>query len=653
MKFHKIDMVGPYYIQEESTKPSHGSSDDRRFIKVDDTQKLYYATDEKWVELSTRTDIVGEDLGVHLREFEENLYGLDFLAIDDFSDRENGLIDDLNSNGSYDEDSFDRDFYDLDYNEYMQTVNMFYQGLSLGCVGQSRILMTVKSSGFDATITADNSNWDSVKWCPASVYSKSKDICGNSGPYETAWWFTEGVGSTAYDNNRLGRDLVISTESIWSSAGGPFGHACLSPSGSSDYISSSTASLVGSAGALYLNGEEKLHVSVLLKTTDCTSKTIFEKEECIKISFNAVDQVVVGIWDGSSYDEFNTTTTWTDGRWKRLDVSIDLSQSLADRCYIYFDGSVQSKSNPVSTSSSFTDSGGEFVIANNVAKTAGCVGDISDFFISIGDNFTSEEINNRMMKLASSYIIDFEDDGTDLRYKVTSTSDITEIYCFSVESAVGNSFNTEYSNYWHESYVGTDLTGYTQITPSHPFIANTKRLMVFVNGVYQRSGIDDDYYINDGVIIFNSSLNPTDTLDLFYYGGYQIWKEAETVSYNHPTNQLSSTNVQDVIDEIYSDYLEEFDTTVSVVTTAGNFESNKRYIVDTSSGSYTVNLPSSPDEGTFVEISPGSDFTVNNLTVGRNGEKIVGSSTDLIINLNKGVKLRYYNSTYGWGLIGG
>jgi len=42
----------------------------------------------------------------------------------------------------------------------------------------------------------------------------------------------------------------------------------------------------------------------------------------------------------------------------------------------------------------------------------------------------------------------------------------------------------------------------------------------------------------------------------------------------------------------------------------------------------------------------------NNITVARNGHNIQGSSSDLIININRaGIGLVYYNSAQGWVLI--
>ena len=79
--------------------------------------------------------------------------------------------------------------------------------------------------------------------------------------------------------------------------------------------------------------------------------------------------------------------------------------------------------------------------------------------------------------------------------------------------------------------------------------------------------------------------------------------------------------------------------------TAGN-----GYFCDTSSAAFTVTLPASPslgDEVTLVDYA--GTFDSNNLTVGRNSEKIQGTAADLTVAVeNAGLTLVYSGSTYGW-----
>jgi len=71
-------------------------------------------------------------------------------------------------------------------------------------------------------------------------------------------------------------------------------------------------------------------------------------------------------------------------------------------------------------------------------------------------------------------------------------------------------------------------------------------------------------------------------------------------------------------------------------------------LADTSSSSFTVTLPASPSVGDTVFVSDYSgSFSLNNLTIGRNGSTIGGSAADLVVsNANVEVFLYYHNSTW-------
>jgi len=76
-------------------------------------------------------------------------------------------------------------------------------------------------------------------------------------------------------------------------------------------------------------------------------------------------------------------------------------------------------------------------------------------------------------------------------------------------------------------------------------------------------------------------------------------------------------------------------------------------MVDTSSSALTITLPASPTIGDFVRIM---DYTgnaaTNNITVGRNSEKIQGASADLTIQTGRAsIGLVYSNTAQGWLLI--
>ena len=79
---------------------------------------------------------------------------------------------------------------------------------------------------------------------------------------------------------------------------------------------------------------------------------------------------------------------------------------------------------------------------------------------------------------------------------------------------------------------------------------------------------------------------------------------------------------------------------------------NDRLFVDTSGGVVTVTLPASPTVGDNVRIMDlASSFATNNLTIGRNGESIVGDAADLTVDTDDSAfQLIYTGSTYGWKL---
>ena len=88
-------------------------------------------------------------------------------------------------------------------------------------------------------------------------------------------------------------------------------------------------------------------------------------------------------------------------------------------------------------------------------------------------------------------------------------------------------------------------------------------------------------------------------------------------------------------------------TDSSVTAVAGD-----KLFIDTSAAK-TITLPSSASLGDEIRIidATGSAAT-NNITVARNGHKIIGADSDLTININRaGLGLVYYNTTQGWILI--
>jgi len=76
-------------------------------------------------------------------------------------------------------------------------------------------------------------------------------------------------------------------------------------------------------------------------------------------------------------------------------------------------------------------------------------------------------------------------------------------------------------------------------------------------------------------------------------------------------------------------------------------------LVDTSSLAITVNLPGSPTLGDRVRIIDGAGNASSfNITVGRNGEVIMGIAADFVINVdNAGGEFVYMNVANGWRVV--
>ena len=78
-----------------------------------------------------------------------------------------------------------------------------------------------------------------------------------------------------------------------------------------------------------------------------------------------------------------------------------------------------------------------------------------------------------------------------------------------------------------------------------------------------------------------------------------------------------------------------------------------KIFANTSGGAFTITLPASPtvgDEIRFVDVN--NTFDTNNLTVGRNSEKIDGTTADLTVATEGAAfALVYSGSSFGWKLL--
>jgi hypothetical protein len=90
------------------------------------------------------------------------------------------------------------------------------------------------------------------------------------------------------------------------------------------------------------------------------------------------------------------------------------------------------------------------------------------------------------------------------------------------------------------------------------------------------------------------------------------------------------------------------------ITVTSQINAGERIFADSTAGAFTLTLPTTPNTGDTVQIiDVAGIFQTNNVTVGRNGQKIQNLSEDLVLNLsNAAVTMIYSGSSYGWVFIG-
>jgi len=92
-----------------------------------------------------------------------------------------------------------------------------------------------------------------------------------------------------------------------------------------------------------------------------------------------------------------------------------------------------------------------------------------------------------------------------------------------------------------------------------------------------------------------------------------------------------------------------FDFNYNLVTSNITLETNNGYIFNTTSGSLTVTLPSSPTVGEFVNIT--LEYGGNSLIIARNGSNINSIDDDLSCDVSGNFSLIYVDSTVGWKFV--
>jgi len=83
----------------------------------------------------------------------------------------------------------------------------------------------------------------------------------------------------------------------------------------------------------------------------------------------------------------------------------------------------------------------------------------------------------------------------------------------------------------------------------------------------------------------------------------------------------------------------------SIVTAATGILNKEQFIVNTSSGGFSISLPASPSLGHTVVLQDGASWYTNNLTILPNGSTIEGQSGDLILDVTNVLVYLIYDGT--------
>lgn len=90
-----------------------------------------------------------------------------------------------------------------------------------------------------------------------------------------------------------------------------------------------------------------------------------------------------------------------------------------------------------------------------------------------------------------------------------------------------------------------------------------------------------------------------------------------------------------------------FSTNYQPKTTSFTAVSAGRYAINTSGGSFTVTLPANPSTGDYIKLIDIGNWSVNNLTVARNGSTIEGYADDFQLDIGQNViEFIYINTTW-------
>ena len=110
---------------------------------------------------------------------------------------------------------------------------------------------------------------------------------------------------------------------------------------------------------------------------------------------------------------------------------------------------------------------------------------------------------------------------------------------------------------------------------------------------------------------------------------------------NYTDGKLWYKNNSNVITQLNASSGSTYSTYTSNVTATDK----QAIIANTSGGAFTVTLPATPAAGAQVDIADGGNWSINNLTVARNGSTIEGLAEDIILDIGGAAVTFIYSGT--------
>ena len=257
-------------------------------------------------------------------------------------------------------------------------------------------------------------------------------------------------------------------------------------------------------------------------------------------------------------------------------------------------------------------------------------------------------------------------DGVDYTATNGSTITLTDPVVAGTEvliTAHSNSYIKTITNHYHnkpfyKNYTYTADSGQTVFSGTDSngtaLSLNANDHQVFVNGIRILSS---DFTANttsniitlldaaedgDEVIINTIQTDTTSVLRVTGADSDYVSGITNSIVNNSIVATVDSAYVQERVTDIDPHY-------VAVSSTPYTAAAKERLIIDTSSASITINMPSSPTFGNEIRFIDGMGTAATNNIIISSNDKIQGSDSDLIVDVNEaGFDLVYYNATRGW-----